>query len=186
MRNSNSANARRNNWPPLPDKCCVQPCFYHDINIDIPSEFQKIVQNLYYLWIFYAGVMCINVIGGMLLMFHQGNLTTFFLGLFYAVLFTPVSFLCWYRPAYKAFQNDSSANFMLFFFVFFFQFIIMVVQTIGLTNGGTIGIIMAIEVFDGSVIGTLLGIFCLSIAICYGIAAAGTLLLLTKVSFIDI
>jgi hypothetical protein len=60
----------------------------------------------------------------------------------------------------------------------------MVVQTIGLPNGGTIGIIMAIEVFDHSVIGTLLGIFCLLIAACYGVAAAGTLLMLTKVSLI--
>ena len=37
-----------------------------------------------------------------------------------------------YRPAYKAFKDDSSANFMMFFFVFFFQLIILIVQTIGL------------------------------------------------------
>lgn len=36
-----------------------------------------------------------------------------------------------YRPAYKAFKDDSSANFMMFFFVFFFQLIVMIVQTIG-------------------------------------------------------
>lgn len=36
-----------------------------------------------------------------------------------------------YRPAYKAFKDDSSANFMLFFFIFFFQLLIMIVQTIG-------------------------------------------------------
>lgn len=96
MRNSNTAGVRRNNWPPLPDKFCVQPCFYHDINIDIPSEFQKIVQNLYYLWIFYTGVMSFNVIAALLLMFLRAHFATFFLAVFYCLLFTPASFLCWW------------------------------------------------------------------------------------------
>ena len=45
--------ARQNNWPPLPTWCPwgLKPCFYQDINVDIPVEFQKIVRNLYYLWV---------------------------------------------------------------------------------------------------------------------------------------
>ena len=42
---------RRNNFPPLPDKCCVQPCFYQDFAVDIPLEFQRIVKTVYYLWL---------------------------------------------------------------------------------------------------------------------------------------
>lgn len=26
------------------------PCFYHDITVDIPVEYQKTVQIMYYLW----------------------------------------------------------------------------------------------------------------------------------------
>lgn len=41
---------RNNNWPPLPEKFPVGPCFYHDIAVDIPVEFQKTVKIMYYLW----------------------------------------------------------------------------------------------------------------------------------------
>lgn len=96
LRNS-SAGVRRNNWPPLPEQCCFQPCFYQDINVEIPSEFQRIVRHLYNLWMFYAMTMVCNVLGGVLLLFHGEGVgfEHFMLGLIYGTLFTPASFLCW-------------------------------------------------------------------------------------------
>lgn len=46
-----SISVRQNNWPPLPQGCCFQPCFYQDIYVDIPLEFQKVVRMLYYIWL---------------------------------------------------------------------------------------------------------------------------------------
>ncbi|KAE8745078.1 hypothetical protein FOCC_FOCC008253 [Frankliniella occidentalis] len=98
-------NVRRNNWPPLPEKCCFQPCFYQDIGVDIPHEFQKIVQQLYYAWMFHGCVMVLNILGGLALLFKGGDFDTFGLAILYMLLFTPISFLCWFRPAYKAFSG---------------------------------------------------------------------------------
>ncbi|GAB0099770.1 Secretory carrier-associated membrane protein [Sergentomyia squamirostris] len=178
---SNTEPVRRNNWPPLPEKCCFQPCFYHEIQVDIPSEFQRVVRHLYYVWIMYAGVMCVNIFGAMVLMFHAGDFSTFGLSILFAFLFTPASWLCWYRPAYKAFRNDSSFNFMVFFFVFFFQMVVTIIQTIGIPGMGTCGFIVALSQFDKSVGGIFLGIFLLLIAIGFGTCAAGDVMMLTKI-----
>lgn len=179
----NSAYYRRNNWPPLPERCCFQPCFYQDIDVDIHADFQRIVRQLYYLWMFHGFVMILNVVGGFALLLHEGNFSTFGLAILYLILFTPFSFLCWFRPAYKAFKNDSSINFMVFFFVFFFQLVVTVIQAIGIPGSGTCGIFTAIATFNGvsSAADVFVGILLLIVAIGYMIAATGDLLLLTKI-----
>lgn len=172
-------NVRRNNWPPLPEQCCFQPCFYQDIQVDIPLEFQKIVRYLYYLWIFHGIVMLFNVLGGVIVL----DFTVIGLGVLYTILFTPFSYLCWFRPAYKAFRSDSSFNFMVFFFIFFFQFVITVIQAIGIPNSGTIGIITALSKFKESnnAAGIVAAVIELLIAIGFGCAAAADLFLISKI-----
>lgn len=121
--------AQRNNWPPLPDKFCVQPCFYQDIMVEIPLEFQKIVRLLYYIWMCmlwntFFGISCaeanqcifffvtavhtllylLNVVGCLALFCQEGSGAMFGLSILYAVLFTPASYICWFRPIYKAFR----------------------------------------------------------------------------------
>lgn len=176
MRQS-SYNVRRNNWPPLPEQCCFQPCFYQDIQVDIPLEFQKIVRHLYYLWIFHGIVMLTNILGGILLR----DFTIIGVGILYTLLFTPFSYLCWFRPAYKAFRSDSSFNFMVFFFIFFFQFVVTTIHAIGIPGAGTIGIFSAIGVFSSSAWSIFCGIIALIVAFGFAFAAAADLFMITKI-----
>ncbi|XP_004527248.1 secretory carrier-associated membrane protein 1 isoform X2 [Ceratitis capitata] len=170
-----------NNWPPLPDNFCVKPCFYQDFNLEIPPEFQKLVKHLYYTWMFYTMTMVINIIGGLIILFHTGKITTFGLALFYAMLSTPASYICWFRPAYKAFRNDSSFNFMVFFFVYFFQTVLTVFQAIGVPDTGYCGFIIAIYQFNSSAVGIIVGLLLLCIAFCFATTAAANIMMITKI-----
>ncbi|XP_018789832.1 PREDICTED: secretory carrier-associated membrane protein 1 [Bactrocera latifrons] len=170
-----------NNWPPLPDNFCVKPCFYQDFNLEIPPEFQKLVKHLYYTWMFYTMTMVLNIIGGLIILFYSGKITTFGLALFYAMLSTPASYICWFRPAYKAFRNDSSFNFMVFFFVYFFQTVLTVFQAVGLPDTGYCGFYIAISQFEGTASGIIVGLLLLCIAFCFAITAAANIMMMTKI-----
>ncbi|KAM3965547.1 secretory carrier membrane protein [Aphomia sociella] len=169
---------RRNNWPPLPSFCPVQPCFYQDINVDIPLEFQRIVRHLYHLWMFHALILALNIIGAMSLMFAGKGVTVFGLSILYFVLLTPFSFICWYRPIYKAFRSDSSFNFMVFFFIFLFQIIITVVQSIGFSGGGSCGLITSISAFEVNV---AVGVITILVTIGFITCVVADVMLMAKV-----
>ncbi|XP_071965285.1 secretory carrier-associated membrane protein 1-like isoform X1 [Antedon mediterranea] len=186
--NNAQYNTRQNNWPPLPSWLHIQPCFYQDFSVDIPLDFQRTVKTGYYLWMFYVLVLFLNLIGAMAYLFSKtdgGKATTFGLAIVWFVAFSPCSFVCWYRPMYKAFRSDSSFNFFMFFFVFFCQFCANVVQAIGLDGWGTCGWIVSIEVFtDGDMsnaqrIST--GLIMMIVAILFTVLATLNLLFLKKV-----
>ncbi|XP_069041098.1 secretory carrier-associated membrane protein 3 isoform X2 [Lepisosteus oculatus] len=140
------AATRQNNWPPLPSFCPVQPCFYQDIAVEISQNFQRTVTAMYYFWIVSAGALQLNFLA-CLAHFCIDTAVGVDLGMsiLWLLLFTPCSFLCWYRPLYKAFRSDSSFNFFLFFFIFFTQIVVYILMAIGIPNWGFSGWIVALS-----------------------------------------
>lgn len=147
--------------------------------------------------------MLFNILGGIILK----DFTIIGLGILFTLLFTPFSYLCWFRPAYIAFRSDSSFNFMVFFFIFFFQFVVTTIQAIGIPSSGTMwvfwvplcyfliiisisfclflfsGIITALHTFGNTAGEIISGIIALIIALGFAFAAAADLFLITKVCF---
>ncbi|XP_075418835.1 secretory carrier-associated membrane protein 3 isoform X1 [Tenrec ecaudatus] len=137
---------RQNNWPPLPSFCPVQPCFFQDISMEIPQEFQKTVSTMYYLWMCSTVALLLNFLACLASFCVETSGSDFGLSIIWVLLFTPCSFVCWYRPMYKAFRSDSSFNFFIFFFIFFVQDVLFVLQAIGIRGWGFSGWLSALVV----------------------------------------
>ncbi|XP_078388430.1 secretory carrier-associated membrane protein 2-like [Cetorhinus maximus] len=138
--------SKRNNWPPFPSFCPIKPCFYQDFAAEIPSGFQRTVKMLYYLWMFHAVTLFLNLLACLAeFIADPKHGVDFGLAILWFLLFTPCAFLCWYRPVYKAFRSDSSFNFFFFFFVFFCQIVLYIIQAIGIPNWGVSGWIAALS-----------------------------------------
>lgn len=134
------------NWPPLPSYIPLQPCFYQDIDVEIPVQFQETVRLVYYVYLVYVLALVANVIGSLFyFVFAGGSFGLLFLAIIQLLLFTPCAFLFWFRPVYKAFRDDSSFNFMMFFLVLFFHTIFCMVQMLGFSYA--VGWTTTIDVF---------------------------------------
>nr|XP_022331387.1 secretory carrier-associated membrane protein 1-like isoform X1 [Crassostrea virginica] len=180
-------NERANNWPPLPKFCPVGPCFYQDFSVDIPMEFQRTVKFVYYIWLFYACILFLNIWASLAYFIADSSAggATFGMSIVWFVLFTPCSFICWYRPLYKAFRSDSSFSFFVFFFNFFFQSICCIVMMIGISDF-TVGIIngMHMAIGDDELKGTRhlgAGLAMIFVGILFGLTALIDFLTLVKV-----
>ncbi|KJH52935.1 SCAMP family protein [Dictyocaulus viviparus] len=146
---SGNASQRPHNWPPLPSFIPIEPCFYQDIEVEIPVQFQKTVTVVYYVFLMYVLALSVNVVASLFYMlFAGGPIGQLLLAVIQLCLFSPCSFLFWFRPVYKAFRNDSSFNFMVFFFVLFFHSLFTLVQTLGVSSYAC-GWINTIETFSG-------------------------------------
>ncbi|KAK1896320.1 Secretory carrier-associated membrane protein 4 [Dissostichus eleginoides] len=126
---------RTNNFPPLPQFFRIKPCFYHNIEDEIPAPHQQLVRRVYTLWMMYSGTLFLNVISCIAWWAGGGSATNFGFSLLWLLLFSPCSYTCWFRPLYKAFRADSSFNFM----------------TIGISGWGTSGWIATMMFFSTNV-----------------------------------
>lgn len=173
-----SGGVRPNNWPPLPSFCPMKPCFYQDITVDIPMESQKTVNIMYYLWMASTVSLLFNFLASLTWFCVAPNGSGgsgFGLSILWAIFFTPCSFICWYRPMYKAFRSDSSFNFFLFFFIFFAQDVVYVLQAIGIPGWGFSGWILSLTALKAN---TGVAIFMMLVAIQFtAIAALGIVML---------
>lgn len=170
---------KENNWPPLPKSFPIKPCFYQDFSEEIPPEYQRVCKMMYYLWMF----NCVTLFLNLLACLAQFTTNTsyginFGLSILWLILFTPCSFLCWYRPVYKAFKTDSSFSFFFFFFVFFCQVAIFTIQAVGIPGWGNSGWIMAFTLIKSS---TAVGCIMVVVAIFFTICAVLSVVLLKMV-----
>ncbi|XP_060760913.1 secretory carrier-associated membrane protein 3 isoform X2 [Neoarius graeffei] len=175
----NAGSSSLKNWPPLPSFCPVGPCFYHDINVEISQGFQRIVTTMYYYWMCSVCTLVFNFISFLARFFVdvKGGID-FGLAIVWLLLFIPCSFVCWYRPVYKAFRSDSSFNFFLFFFIFFVQVVVYVLMTIGIPGWGFSGWIVGLAALKTS---TPVGVIMLLNALVFTAQAAMGVVLLKKV-----
>ncbi|XP_049732169.1 secretory carrier-associated membrane protein 4 isoform X1 [Elephas maximus indicus] len=84
----------------------------------------------------YCATLAVNLVACLAWWIGGGSGANFGLAFVWLLLFSPCSYVCWFRPVYKAFRADSSFNFMAFFFIFGAQFVLTVIQAIGLSGWG--------------------------------------------------
>lgn len=172
------------NWPPLPPCCPIQPCFYQDINVEIPNEYQIHVRYLYYLWIFHGILYTCNMLVGLLYLFAGGDHGKFFgFAFIYWILFVPLSYLFWFRTAYKAFKNNSSVYMKTMFIVLSCQIFLCAIHFLGIGGSGSSGLIIGYNILvgDGTAFLTFIGALFIVIGIGFGCAGVGSFIMLIKI-----
>lgn len=150
---------RVNNFPPLPQFFRIKPCFYQNVEEEIPPPHRQLVRRVYNLWILYSVTLCVNVVSCIAWWAGGGSAANFGLALLWLILFSPCSYTCWFRPLYKAFRADSSFNFMVFFFIFFLQCVLSLIQAIGISGWGACGWIATVIFFGSNVVSAVFMLF---------------------------
>ncbi|RMB94558.1 hypothetical protein DUI87_29370 [Hirundo rustica rustica] len=153
-----SIDPRQNNWPPLPKRCPIKPCFYQDFSADIPADYQRICKMLYYLWMLHSITLLLNLLA-CLAWFSADNSRGVDFGLS----------ILW---------SDSSFSFFVFFFIFFCQIAIYIIQAVGIPGWGDSGWIAALSEVHGNL---AVGVIMMVVAAFFTLCAVLSLFLLKQV-----
>ncbi|CAO1620955.1 unnamed protein product [Jaminaea pallidilutea] len=155
----------RNNWP------FFYPLIYHDIQAEIPSQYQQVVHHLYILWLIFVGTLIINVVACVFLLVQGSSdgIKDMIAAIVYLPILTAASFLLWYRPAYNGFMKEHSLFYYTFFLFGGFHIAYSVYVFLGIPSTGSAGLLNMIQSFSSSrLVAAILGVF-----VSLGFAAQG-------------
>ncbi|EGF77128.1 hypothetical protein BATDEDRAFT_91951 [Batrachochytrium dendrobatidis JAM81] len=150
------------NWPSF------YPLIRHNIDVDIPEEHQSTIRMIYKYWMAVVGLLTINMIVMLIILFsHPSNMDylpgDFGVALVYLVFISAASFITWYLPIYMAYMKNSSLYSYIFLVFNGFHILFACYMAVGIPRSGACGMITVLAVFaDGKV---LAGVFaCLAFA----------------------
>jgi hypothetical protein len=145
--------SRENNFPPFPAFCPspFKPCFYININVEVPPperwKMWALLGLMIFTWVMLVLNVFVSIVGAAVAKNKNVYLTTMGVSILYLVLFVPGTLFCWFLPVYHAYRKDSSLAYMWFFFVMLFQVLSYILNGIGAPNLGACGFFNGVKLF---------------------------------------
>ncbi|KAK1375029.1 Secretory carrier-associated membrane protein [Heracleum sosnowskyi] len=142
------------NWPPF------FPIIHHDIANEIPVNAQRLQYLAFASWLGINICLVFNLIAVTVCWIKHGGVKIFFLATIYMLLGSPLSYILWYRPLYRAMRTDSAFKFSWFFLFYIlhigFCIFAAIAPPIVFHGKSLTGILAAVDVFSDHV---LVGVF---------------------------
>ncbi|MCO5611020.1 hypothetical protein L7F22_065269 [Adiantum nelumboides] len=129
-------------------------------------------------------ILCLlwNLIAVSAAWINHNAVSIFLLAIIYLVSGVPGSYVLWYRPLYRAMRTESALKFGWFFLFYLLHLCFVIFAAIAppvvFKGKSLVGILPAIDVFSDS---TLVGIFYIVGAVCFGLEALLSLWVLKQV-----
>jgi len=133
--------AEGKNFPPLPSFCCIGPCYYHNIEAEIPTEYQRTCRVMFLIlkcYVFCLIINCIARLSALCIGDTDGG-AMFGKAIFYLMFLPPIGFVTWYRQTYLAFKNKKHKTYMVSLILFLLEIILNLLWAIGGILSGAVG-----------------------------------------------